>query len=107
MGPWGIGGSPQTISATARARAGLDTVTPAGKAKWRWFWGKALTRLTTSRVTAACFEHRAALPVDAGPPGMMPPGLAVRGWPAGSHWSWSPPGSRNRPPRSRHRRPPR
>ena len=107
MGPWGTADSPQTIPATARARAGLDTVTPAGKVKWRWFWGKAVTRLTTSRVTAACFEHRAALPVDMGPPGMMPPGLALLGLAGGWRWSWSPPGCRSRPPWSRHRRPPR
>jgi len=76
---WDMGGSPHTIAATARARSGLDTVTPAGKLKWKWFWGRAATRLTTSRVTAACFEHKAALPVDTGPPGSMPPGPAVRG----------------------------
>jgi hypothetical protein len=38
-----------------------------------------VTRLTTSRVTATCLEHRAAPPEDAGPPGMMPPGLAALG----------------------------
>src|SRR5450631_2492997 len=66
-------GSPQTASATARDRAGLDTVIPAGKAKCRWFCGRALTRLTTSRVTAAGSAHRAALPAVPPLPGLAPP----------------------------------
>jgi hypothetical protein len=74
-----MAGSPQTASATARAWAGLDTVTPAGKAKCRWFCGRALTRLTTSRVTDAGLAHRAEPPELLGPPGMMPLELAVLG----------------------------
>jgi hypothetical protein len=71
-----MAGSPQTASATARAWAELDTVIPAGKAKCRWFWGRALTRLTTSLVTVAGAEHSAALlPV---PAGLLLAGLA--GW---------------------------
>jgi hypothetical protein len=85
----GMAGSPQTASATARARAGPGTVIPAGKAKCTWFCGRALTRLTTSRVTAAGSEHSAALlelpgsavPVLAGLAVPVLPGLAVLvGW---------------------------
>src|ERR1700722_19029841 len=80
MTPWAMGGSPHTILATARARSGRDTVTLAGKEKWRWFWGRVVTRLTTTRVTAACLEHRAALPHDTGPPGLTPDGRGLAGW---------------------------
>src|ERR1039458_8761198 len=74
----GMVGSPQTASATARARAGLDTVVPAGKAKCRWFCGRALTRLTTRRVTASGWAHRTALAAVAVLPGLA--GLVLAGW---------------------------
>ena len=79
MTPPGIGGSPQTAAATARARPGLATVIAAGNAKCRWFCGRALTRLTSSRVTAAWSEHSAAPPVVPALPGLAPAGLAVLG----------------------------
>src|ERR1019366_10483684 len=73
----GMAGSPQTASATARACAGLGTVIPAGKAKCTWFCGRALTRLTPSRVTAAGSEQSAALLVLPGPAVPVLAGLAV------------------------------
>src|SRR5512135_3773980 len=82
MTPRGMEGSPQTATATARARPGLATVIAAGNAKCRWFCGRALTRLTTSRVTAAWPEHSAAPPPLPVLPGLgVPAGLAaLAGW---------------------------
>src|SRR5580693_5953002 len=52
-----MAGRPQIAWATPRAVAGSLMVTPAGTAKCRWFCGSALTRVTTSRVTAAVSRH--------------------------------------------------